>query len=117
MVIGAATPATGCRSRQLGLPLSNHSEQGLSRIGVTLYKFMSVKRRMASSLSHSTPFVMVCAPAIKLAEIDDNYGFRTWIEYGFKQAKDVLGWADFRMTRYQQIEKWWEMVMSASVRI
>ena len=50
-------------------------------------------------------------------EIGDRYGFRTWIEYGLKQAKDTLGWADFRMTRYEQIEKWWEMVMSAFLMV
>ena len=66
---------------------------------------------------NSTSFVMVAAPAIKLGEIGDSYGFRTWIEYGLKQAKDALGWADFRMTRYEQIEKWWEMVMSAFLMV
>jgi SRSO17 transposase len=66
---------------------------------------------------NSTSFVMVCAPAIKLKEIGDHYGFRTWIEYGLKQAKDALGWADFRMTGYEQIEKWWELVMSAFLMV
>ena len=66
---------------------------------------------------NSTSFVMVKAPAIKLNEIGDSYGFRTWIEYGLKQAKDALGWADFRMTHYCQIEKWWEMVMSAFLMV
>ncbi len=66
---------------------------------------------------NSTSFVMVAAPAINLGEIGDSYGFRTWIEYGLKQAKDALGWADFRMTRYEQIEKWWEMVMSAFLMV
>ncbi|PZV09068.1 MAG: IS701 family transposase [Leptolyngbya sp.] len=66
---------------------------------------------------NSTSFVMVCAPDIKLKDIGDSYGFRTWIEYGLKQAKDALGWADFRMTRYEQIEKWWEMVMSAFLMV
>ena len=60
---------------------------------------------------------MMNAPAIKLDEIGDSYGFRTWIEYGLKQAKDALGWADFRMTHYSQIEKWWEMVMSAFLMV
>ncbi len=60
---------------------------------------------------------MVAAPAVKLSEIGDSYGFRTWIEYGLKQAKDALGWADFRMTHYEQIEKWWEMVMSAFLMV
>jgi SRSO17 transposase len=66
---------------------------------------------------NSTSFVMVAAPAVKLKEIGDSYGFRTWIEYGLKQSKDALGWADFRMTCYDQIEKWWEMVMSAFVMV
>ena len=66
---------------------------------------------------NSTSFVMVAAPAIKLEEIGNQYGFRTWIEYGLKQAKDVLGWADFRMTNYEQIEKWWELVMSAFLMV
>lgn len=47
---------------------------------------------------NSTSFVMVAAPAIKLKEIGNSYGFRTWIEYGLKQSKDALGWAVFRMT-------------------
>ncbi|MDX2243916.1 MAG: IS701 family transposase [Leptolyngbyaceae cyanobacterium bins.302] len=66
---------------------------------------------------NSTSFVMVCAPAVALSEIGNHYGFRTWIEYGLKQAKDALGWADFRMTRYEQIEKWWELVMSAFLMV
>ena len=39
------------------------------------------------------------------------------IEYGLKQAKDTLGWADFRMTSDEQIEKWWELVMSAFLMV
>lgn len=41
------------------------------------------------------------------------YSLRNWIEYGFKQVKDELGWADFRVTDYTSIERWWEIVMSA----
>jgi SRSO17 transposase len=67
--------------------------------------------------NNSTSFVMVAAPKVKLSEIGNSYGFRTWIEYGLKQSKDVLGWADFRMTSYDQIEKWWEMVMSAFLMV
>ena len=62
---------------------------------------------------NSTVFVMSNAPAIKLDEIGDAYGERTWVEYGLKQSKDGLGWADFRVTNYKQIERWWEIVMSA----
>ena len=45
--------------------------------------------------------------------LGNKYGFRNWIEYAYKQAKNELGWADFRVTDYKQIEKWWEIVMSA----
>lgn len=62
---------------------------------------------------NSTVYVMSNAPAIKLDEIGDAYGDRTWVEYGLKQSKDALGWADFRVTDYKQIERWWEIVMSA----
>jgi SRSO17 transposase len=66
---------------------------------------------------NSTSFIMVAAPAVKLQQLGDHYGFRTWIEYGLKQAKDALGWADFRVTSYEQIERWWEMVMSAFLMV
>lgn len=62
---------------------------------------------------NSTVYVMSNAPEVKLDEIGDAYGDRTWIEYGLKQSKDELGWADFRVTDYKQIERWWEIVMSA----
>jgi hypothetical protein len=41
------------------------------------------------------------------------YGLRTWIEYGFRQCKQELGWTDYRLTLFEQIEKWWEIIMSA----
>ncbi|HEY9691129.1 MAG TPA: transposase [Oculatellaceae cyanobacterium] len=41
------------------------------------------------------------------------YSLRNWIEYGFKQVKNELGWADFRLTNYQSIERWWEIIFSA----
>lgn len=42
----------------------------------------------------------------------DLYGLRTWIEYGFKEAKNELGWNQFRLTNYEHIERWWELVMN-----
>jgi SRSO17 transposase len=42
--------------------------------------------------------------------VGNTYGFRNWIEYGLKQAKNELGWADFRLTNYDQIKRWWEIV-------
>jgi len=41
------------------------------------------------------------------------YSLRNWIEYGFKQVKNELGWADFRLTDYESIERWWEIIFSA----
>jgi hypothetical protein len=41
-------------------------------------------------------------------EVGNLYGLRTWIEYGFKQIKNELGWADFRLTRYGETERWWK---------
>jgi len=39
------------------------------------------------------------------------------IEYGFKQVKDELGWADYRLTSYEEIDKWWEIVCSACLMV
>ena len=60
---------------------------------------------------------MTRIPEIKYKEVGDIYGVRTWVEYGFKQSKSELGWADFRVTHYDQIQKWWELVMSAYLMI
>jgi hypothetical protein len=40
--------------------------------------------------------------------VGNTFGLRTWIEDGFQQAKDDLGWADERVTEYDAIERWWE---------
>jgi SRSO17 transposase len=47
------------------------------------------------------------------ATVGNTFGLRTWVEYGFKHSKDDLGWADYRVTDYASIERWWELVMSA----
>jgi SRSO17 transposase len=57
-------------------------------------------------------YVMSKFPEITPREVGNFYGLRTWVEYGLKQSKNELGWADFRLTNYPQIEKWWEMVFS-----
>ncbi|MBD2066078.1 hypothetical protein H6F93_00770 [Leptolyngbya sp. FACHB-671] len=38
---------------------------------------------------------------------------RTWIEYGFQQVKNELGWKDYRLTEYRSVERWWELIFSA----
>ena len=62
---------------------------------------------------NSTWFIMTKVPGIKYKEVGNLYGLRNWVEYGLKQSKNELGWADFRVTDYCQIQKWWEIVMSA----
>jgi len=39
------------------------------------------------------------------------------VEYGLKQSKNELGWADYRFTRYCDIERWWEIVCSAYLMV
>src|SRR5258705_443480 len=48
-----------------------------------------------------------------VGHMSNTFGLRTWIEYGFKHAKDELGWADYRLTDARSIERWWELVMCA----
>jgi SRSO17 transposase len=45
------------------------------------------------------------------------YGLRTWVEYGFRQCKQELGWTDYRFTNFQDINKWWEIIMSAYLMV
>lgn len=61
----------------------------------------------------TTCLVMTNLPGNLRHTLGNFYGLRTWIEYGFKQAKNELGWADYRLTDYAAIERWWELVFSA----
>lgn len=66
--------------------------------------------------TNSTSFVMTNLPGktSQIKKILGNlYGLRTWVEYGFRQCKQELGWTDYRLTKFEQIEKWWEIIMSA----
>lgn len=60
---------------------------------------------------------MTKVPGIQYKEVGNLYGLRNWVEYGLKQSKNELGWADFRVTDYSQIQKWWEIVMSAYLMV
>ena len=44
--------------------------------------------------------------------IGNLYGKRTWVEYGFRQCKQELGWTDYRLTKAEDILKWWEIINS-----
>ena len=65
---------------------------------------------------NSTSFVMtnLLGKTNQIKKILGNlYGLRTWVEYGFRQCKQELGWTDYRLTKFEQIEKWWEIIFSA----
>lgn len=61
----------------------------------------------------STWYIMTNLEGAIRKTVGNTYGLRTWIEYGFKHAKNELGWADFRVTDYASIERWWELVSCA----
>lgn len=61
----------------------------------------------------TTVYLMTNLPGRIQRSVGNTFGLRTWIEYGFKQAKDELGWADYRLTEAAAIARWWEVVMCA----
>jgi len=44
--------------------------------------------------------------------LENLYGLRTWVEYGFRQCKQELGWTNYRFTSFKDIEKGWEIIFS-----
>lgn len=64
-----------------------------------------------------TWFIMTNLPKSWQLKLGGRYSLRGWIEYGFKQVKNELGWADFRVTDYTSIERWWEVILSAYLLI
>ena len=66
---------------------------------------------------NSTWYVMSKYPDITPREVGNFYGLRTWVEYGLKQSKNELGWADFYLTRYPDIERWWEIICSTYLMV
>ncbi|MDM9585713.1 IS701 family transposase [Nostoc sp. GT001] len=59
---------------------------------------------------NSTTFVMTNLQGKLKKTLGDLYGLRTWVEYGFRQCKQELGWTDYRFTNFQHIERWWEII-------
>jgi SRSO17 transposase len=50
---------------------------------------------------------------VPLAEVVRLYGLRHWIEQGYKQMKDELGWADFMVRSDRAIRRHWTLVCCA----
>ncbi|MBK4739156.1 transposase [Noviherbaspirillum sp. DKR-6] len=48
-----------------------------------------------------------------LEEVVRLYGLRHWVEQGYKQMKDELGWADFMVRSDQAIRRHWQLVCCA----
>lgn len=65
----------------------------------------------------STWFVMTKITNVKYKDIGDIYKVRSYEEQGFRNSKNELGWSDFRLTNYADIQKWWELVMSAYLMV
>jgi hypothetical protein len=53
------------------------------------------------------------AQQTQLAEIVAAYGLRNWVEQGYKQVKDELGWADFQVRADRAIRRHWTLVCCA----
>ena len=64
--------------------------------------------RPGAPFAGDTPF----APT-DLAEIVRLYGLRSWVEQGYKQLKQELGWADFMVRSDQAIRRHWHLVFCA----
>jgi hypothetical protein len=52
-------------------------------------------------------------PTADLAEVVRLYGLRQWVEQGYKQVKQELGWADFQVRSDRAIRRHWALVCCA----
>jgi hypothetical protein len=62
---------------------------------------------------NSTWYVMTEIADLSYKDVGNLYGCRNWVEYALNQSKNELGWSDFRLLHYSDIERWWEIVSSA----
>src|SRR6266498_3161552 len=53
------------------------------------------------------------AQQAQFAQIVATYGLRNWVEQGYKQVKDELGWADFQVRGDRAIRRHWTLVCLA----
>lgn len=59
---------------------------------------------------NSTSFVMTNLQGNLKKTLGDLSRLRTWVESGFRQCKQELGWTDYRFTNFPHIERWWEIL-------
>ena len=65
---------------------------------------------------NSTSFIMTNPQETRnkmKTTLGNLYGLRTWVEYGFRQCKQELGWTSYKFTDFREINKWWEIIFSA----
>lgn len=67
-------------------------------------RFWEITTDKVRVTENTTWYIMTDLPGDIQLSVGNTYGLRTRIEYGFKQSKNELGWADYRVTNYQEIE-------------
>lgn len=80
-------------------------------------RYYEITKSDTKKPKEDTWFIMTNLPGNIQLVVGNLYSLRNWIEYGFKQVKNELGWADFRLTDYASIERWWEIIFSAYLLI
>ncbi|MDJ1176804.1 IS701 family transposase [Roseofilum capinflatum] len=49
--------------------------------------------------------------------VGNLYSLKNWGDSRVRECKQELGWTNYRLTQFSQIEKWWELIMSACLMI
>jgi SRSO17 transposase len=80
-------------------------------------QYWQITTDQATVRDDSTWFVMTKIPDLKYKEVGAIYKVRAYVEQGFRNSKNELGWADFRLTNYADIQQWWELVMCAYLMV
>jgi SRSO17 transposase len=89
------------------------SERSFSKIAPKHKSMLEEQTEIKSSSStNSTWHITGESETDRDCKTGEIYNFVNWVEYGFKQVKQELGWADFRVTNYRAIERWWEIIFS-----
>lgn len=74
---------------------------------ITYWEITTVTETMPENY---TTFVMTNIKGKLKKTLGEIYGLRTWVEYGFRQCKQELGWTDYRVTNFKHIERWWSII-------
>lgn len=107
------------RWRAYDQPLAQHPNQRRYIREIIFGKRRTVRYYQITKGSTDKPeqaeswFIMTNIPGDIILSVGSQYTLRSWIEYGFKQVKNELGWHDYRLTDYASIERWWELIFSA----